>query len=97
MPRARPPVLAYSPLDQGRLLGHSLLETVAARHDATPAQVAIAFVLEHEHVIAIPQTGSAEHVSENRAALDLRLTAPDLADLNDEFPPPLWPGRPKAY
>jgi len=54
-------------------------------------------VLEHEHVIAIPQAGTLEHVRDNRAALDLHLTAPDLADLNDGFPPPLWPGRPKTY
>ena len=91
------PVMAYSPLEQGRLLSHPVMATVAARHDATPAQVAIAWVLDHEHVIAIPQAGTLEHVRESRAALELRLTAADLADLEDAFPPPLWPGRPRAY
>jgi len=91
------PVMAYSPLEQPQLLGHPALAAVAARHDATPAQVAIAWVLEHEHVIAVPQAATLEHVRESRAALDLQLTAPDLADLTDAFPAPLWPGRPKAY
>jgi diketogulonate reductase-like aldo/keto reductase len=91
------PVMAYSPLEQGRLLSHPVLAAVAARHHATPAQVAIAWVLDHEHVIAIPQAATLEHVRESRAALDLRLTAADLADLEDAFPPPLWPGRPRAY
>jgi diketogulonate reductase-like aldo/keto reductase len=91
------PVMAYSPLEQGHLLGHPALDTVAARHAATPAQVAIAWVLEHEHVIAVPQAATPQLASETRAALDLHLTAPDLADLDEAFPPPLWPGRPKAY
>ena len=91
------PVMAYSPLDQGRLCDHPAVQAVADRHDATAAQVAIAWVLEHEHTIAIPQTGSSAHMTENRAALDLDLTAADLADLEGAFPAPLWPGRPKAY
>ena len=91
------PVMAYSPLDQGRLCDHPAVQAVADRHEATAAQVAIAWVLEHEHTIAIPQSGSSAHVTENRAALDLDLTAADLADLEDAFPAPLWPGRPKAY
>jgi diketogulonate reductase-like aldo/keto reductase len=91
------PLMAYSPLEHGRLLDHPCVVDVATRHGATPAQVAIAWVLRHEHVIAIAQTGSPEHVRENRAAADLRLTAPDLADLDDAFPQPLWAGRPKAY
>jgi diketogulonate reductase-like aldo/keto reductase len=64
---------------------------VAARHEATPAQVALAWVLDHESVIAIPRAGTPEHVRENRAALDLRLTAVDIADLDDAFPPPTGP------
>jgi diketogulonate reductase-like aldo/keto reductase len=91
------PVMAYSPLEQGHLLGHPALDAVAARHAATPAQVAIAWVLEHEHVIAVPQAGTPELATETRAALDLDLTSTDLADLEEAFPAPLWPGRPKAY
>lgn len=91
------PVMAYAPLDQGRLCDHPAVQAVADRHDATAAQVAIAWVLQHEHTIAIPQTGSSAHVTENRGALDLELTAADFTDLWDAFPAPLWPGRPKVY
>ncbi len=91
------PVMAYSPLDQGRLLAHPCLAEVAARHGATPAQVAIAWVLDHERVIAIPQTSDPEHVRDNRAAADIRLTGHDRADLNDAFPQPAWAGRLKAF
>lgn len=82
------PVMAYSPVEQGRLLGHAALKKVAARHGATPAQVALAWVLRQEGVMAIPKAGSASHVRENRGALDLKLSAHDLADLDREFAPP---------
>jgi diketogulonate reductase-like aldo/keto reductase len=85
------PVMAYSPIEQGRLLRHPRLARVAERHGATPAQVALAWVLDHESVIAIPRAGTPQHVRENRAALDLRLTAVDIADLDDAFPPPIGP------
>jgi diketogulonate reductase-like aldo/keto reductase len=85
------PVMAYSPIEQGRLLQHPVVADVAARHEATPAQVALAWVLAHESVIAIPRAGTPEHVRENRGALDLRLTAVDIADLDDAFPPPTGP------
>jgi diketogulonate reductase-like aldo/keto reductase len=85
------PVMAYSPIEQGRLLGDSTLQTVAARHGAIPAQVALAWLLGQEGIIAIPKTGLPERVRENRAALDLRLTAQDHADLDRAFPPPTGP------
>jgi diketogulonate reductase-like aldo/keto reductase len=85
------PVMAYSPIEQGRLLAHPAVLDVAARHDATTAQVALAWVLDHEGVIAIPRSGNPEHVEENRRALGVRLTAADLADLDEAFPPPLFP------
>jgi diketogulonate reductase-like aldo/keto reductase len=85
------PVMAYSPIEQGRLLRHPRLARVAERHGATPAQVALAWVLDHESVIAIPRAGTPQHVRENRAALDLRLTAVDIADLDEAFPPPIGP------
>ncbi|MET9225907.1 aldo/keto reductase [Lentzea sp. NPDC003310] len=85
------PVMAYSPVEQGRLLGSPVLAAVAARHDATPAQVALAWVLRLPHVNAIPKAGSPEHVRENARALELRLTDQDLADLDDAFPPPAGP------
>lgn len=85
------PVMAYSPIEQGRLLQHPVVADVAARHEATPAQVALAWVLDHESMIAIPRAGTPQHVRENRAALDLRLTAVDIAELDDAFPPPTGP------
>lgn len=87
----RVPVMAYSPIEQGRLLGHPALEAVAARHDATPAQVALAWLLGQDGVVTIPRASTAQHLRENRAALDLRLAAEDLAALDGAFPPPTEP------
>ncbi|WP_371789899.1 aldo/keto reductase [Streptomyces sp. NBC_01471] len=91
LPRCRElsvPVMAYSPVEQGRLLGHEALRAVASAHGRTPAQVALAWVLRHGDVIAIPKASSIAHVEENRAALDLRLTDDDLRALDAAFPPP---------
>jgi diketogulonate reductase-like aldo/keto reductase len=85
------PLMAYSPVDQGRLLDNPVLRRVAATHEATPAQVALAWVLRHDGVNAIPRSGAPEHVRENHAALDLELTDRDLALLDQAFPPPLGP------
>ena len=82
------PLMAYSPIEQGRLLDDPALAEVAARHHVTPAQVALAWVLRHENVIAIPKAASPSHVDENRAALDLHLSAQDIAHLDRAFPPP---------
>ena len=82
------PLMAYSPIEQGRLLDHPALAEVAARHHVTPAQVALAWVLRHKDVIAIPKAASPAHVDENRAALDLHLSVLDVAHLNRAFPPP---------
>jgi diketogulonate reductase-like aldo/keto reductase len=85
------PLMAYSPLERGRLLEHPTVREIAARHGATAAQVAIGWIIEHEQVVAIAEAGTPEHVEENRGALDLHLTAVDLADLVEAFPPPLGP------
>ncbi len=87
--RSGVPIMAYSPIEQGRLLRDPALVAVAARHDGvTPAQVALAWVLRQDGVCAIPRSGRPEHVRENRAALDIHLTSQDLADLDRAFPPP---------
>jgi diketogulonate reductase-like aldo/keto reductase len=85
------PIMAYSPIEQGRILEHSTLEAVAIRHSATPAQVALAWVLQQDGVIAIPKAGSARHVRENRGALEVRLTRQDMAELDRAFPLPTEP------
>src|SRR5262245_10180648 len=82
------PVMAYSPIDEGRLLRHPGIGVVAARHGATPAQVALAWVIQQDDVNAIPRAGTPAHVRKNHAALDLRLTEQDLVDLDRGFPPP---------
>jgi diketogulonate reductase-like aldo/keto reductase len=84
-------VMAYSPIEQGKLLAHPALREVAARHDATPAQVALAWALRDDGVVAIPKSGKPVHVEENSAALDMRLTDADLADLDKAFRPPTSP------
>jgi len=87
--RRNMPVMAYSPIGQGgALLRNPALGRIAARHGATPAQVALAFVLARPGVVAIPKASSAEHVRENAAARELTLASADLAELDAAFPPP---------
>jgi len=81
-------VMAYSPLDEGRLVGHPALQAVAVRLGVTPAQVALAWVLRDPRVCAIPKAAREEHVRANRAAADLTLDADALAALDRAFPPP---------
>jgi diketogulonate reductase-like aldo/keto reductase len=82
------PVMAYSPIEQGRLLGISVLKTVAERHGVSPAQVALAWLLSQEGTVVIPKATDPAHVRDNIAALDLKLTAEDINDLDRAFPPP---------
>lgn len=91
LPQARQrriPIMAYSPIEQGRLLDHPTLVDLAHLHDATAAQIALAWVLHQDGVVAIPKAGTAAHVRENHGALAIRLTAADLAALDAAFPPP---------
>jgi diketogulonate reductase-like aldo/keto reductase len=96
LPRCRGqgiPVMAYSPFVSAppaltRLLGNATLKTIAERHDATPAQVALAWLLHQPGVVAIPKAVQPAHVRANRAAYDLALTPDDLKDLDGAFPPP---------
>ena len=82
------PTTAYSPVEQGRLLADPTLAKVAAAIGATPAQVALAWAMRHDGVIAIPKAGSVAHVRENRAAAELVLSDADLATLDAAFPRP---------
>ena len=82
------PVMAYSPVEQGRLVAHPALAAIAERLNATPAQVALAWTLHRDGVIAIPKAGSVAHVQENRAAADLTLPDAVLAALDKAFPRP---------
>jgi diketogulonate reductase-like aldo/keto reductase len=82
------PIMAYSPIEQGRLLRDRILTGIAIRHRATPAQIALAWVLRQRDMMVIPKSGTLDHVRENRAALDIALTEQDLGELNRVFPPP---------
>ena len=82
------PVMAYSPVEQGRVLDHPELLRIAKQHNAKPSQIALAWVLRQDKVIAIPRAGVAAHVRENRGALEVRLSKQELADLDRAFPPP---------
>lgn len=82
------PLMAYSPVEQGALGRNARLEAVAARHNATAAQIALAWAMARPGVIAIPKASRQEHVRQNAAALDIELTAQDFADLDRAFPPP---------
>jgi diketogulonate reductase-like aldo/keto reductase len=82
------PIMAYSPIEQGLVLDHPVLRSVAARHHATPAQVALAWVLRKDNVCAIPRASNPAHVRQNRGALDLHLSTADFAELDYAFPPP---------
>lgn len=81
-------IMAYSPLDEGRLLRNPDLVHIAKAHQATPAQIALAFLKTRPGVISIPKTGSATRARENRDAMDIHLTPENLTALDNAFPPP---------
>lgn len=82
------PIMAYSPVEQGRLLRQRALQALAQQKGVSPAQVAIAWLLHQDTVIVIPKATTLAHVEENRAALDLRLSPAELQALDQAFPPP---------
>jgi len=81
-------VMAYTPIEQGRILGNAALRDVARRHGATPAQIALAWTIRAAGVMAIPRSGSPAHTRENAAAAGIELTERDLQDIDRAFPPP---------
>lgn len=85
------PVMAYSPVEQGRLVANAALREVANNLGAMPAQIALAWLLTRDDVMAIPKAGAVAHVQENRAAADLTLPPEMLARLDAVFPPPSAP------
>jgi diketogulonate reductase-like aldo/keto reductase len=82
------PVMAYSPVDQGRFGRHDVLRDLARRHGVTVPELALAWVLRQDGVVAVPRTGSVAHVRENRAAAELQLTAAELEEVDRAFPGP---------
>lgn len=82
------PIMAYSPLEQGRLLRDPALLRLAAEYAATPAQIALRWVLRNDLTIALPKAGTPGHAEQLRSALDLPLSPQDLAALDRAFAPP---------
>ena len=82
------PVMAYSPVEQGRLTHHRALQQIADARGATPAQIALAFTLLRPEMISIPKATQQAHVRENAAAADTVLSPADRQALDAAFPPP---------
>jgi diketogulonate reductase-like aldo/keto reductase len=83
------PIMAYSPVGHGRgLLKNATLKKIAERHDSTPAQIALAWVLRQPGVITIPKAGNQAHVRDNAQSVEIQLTDEDSADIDREFPSP---------
>ncbi len=81
-------LMAYSPIDQGALAAEPVLSAVGNRHRASAAQVALAWILAQDGVVAIPKAVRETHLRENLAAAEIELTAKDMAELQRRFPPP---------
>ena len=82
------PIMAYSPVEQRAFVNDSKLEDIAAQHNATTTQIALSWLLHQDNIIAIPKATNPQHVAENRAALEIKLTTEDLQELDSAFPPP---------
>jgi len=87
------PIMAYSPVgnnraEQKQMFGNAVVKTIAARHEATTAQVALAWLLREPEVVSIPKALRPDHLRENRAALEIQLTDEDIQELDQAFPPP---------
>jgi diketogulonate reductase-like aldo/keto reductase len=94
LPRLRErgvPLMAYSPIEQGRLVRHRGLADFAKRHGMTPAQAALSWLLSKDNVIAIPKSSSPQRLAQNAGALAHPLDAAALAQLDRLFPPPKRP------
>ncbi len=82
------PLMAYSPIDQGRAARDPVLRKIAAARGLTAVQVALAAVLSQPDVIAIPKATGAAHLRENLAAAQLTLSAAELHAIEQRFPRP---------
>lgn len=85
------PVMAYSPIEQGRMLNHRTLNQLAEARGVSAAQIAIAWLLHQDNVIVIPKASRIDHVEQNYNALTLQLSPEELATLDSAFPPPSQP------
>jgi diketogulonate reductase-like aldo/keto reductase len=87
----RVPIMAYSPIEQAKLILDKKLVDFGRRYGLTPAQAALAWLLANDDIIVIPKTGRSERLKENLGALSHPLTTAQLAELDRLFPPPTGP------
>ena len=84
----RMPLMAYSPVEQGKLPRGGVLQRIGQKYGASPFQIALAWLLQRPDVMAIPKASSADHVRDNHRALEIRLENEDREAIDAEFPPP---------
>ena len=82
------PLMAFSPIEQGRLPRSGTLQTIASKHGVNPFQIALAWLLRKPGIIAIPKAGRPEHVRDNHRALSIELDGEDLRRIEAKFPAP---------
>ena len=82
------PVMAYSPIEQSRLLSNEILARIAEKHNATAPQIALGWILQNQHIIPIPKASTVEHVKDNFRSLEIQLTEEDNQMLDKVFPAP---------
>ncbi len=82
------PIMAYSPVEQQAFVNHSQLQDIAVKYNATSTQIALSWLLHQDNVISIPKATNPQHIKENRAALDIKLTAQDFQKLDRSFQSP---------
>jgi len=85
------PLMAYSPVEQGRLLREPRLIDFAHRHAISPAHAALGWLLAQEDFIVIPKAARREHLRENLLALEAPLSPVQCAELDALFPAPRKP------
>jgi diketogulonate reductase-like aldo/keto reductase len=83
------PMMAYSPIDQGRAAQDAVLDEIAAARGMTATQVVLASLLAQPDVIAIPKATGAVHLRENLAAVDVALDAAELRAIEQRYPRPV--------
>ncbi len=82
------PIMAYSPVEQRAFVNDSRLKNIAVKHNATPTQIALSWLLHQDNVISIPKATNPQHIKENLAALDIDLTEEDIKQIDLAFKPP---------
>ncbi len=82
------PIMAYSPVEQKAFVNDSKLKNLAVKHNATPTQIALSWLLQQDNVISIPKATNPQHIKENRSALEIDLTAEDIKEIDLAFKPP---------